>query len=541
MPSLSYAGRMAFIGAVGLSLGGLLGGVAPVALAGSAALTGIAFAWVLTVPLPRRMRRERLEFTWWMPLPPGGVRRPDEPVTLRVALRNPTDEELVLGTARLALSPGLRHTRWKGGRVAVAPRSIATFDLIVRPAHAGRHVLHGAWMTLSGPLGIAWAPLYFPNPLVMEVQPRAYGGSAHARARPTPEKAPALRSGRAERRAGEGPEIRELRDYQHGDPMRRIAWAASARRAKLLVRETEDESQTTRVLIVDASATMRGDDRGASKIDYAIELAAQCARLAASSGDRLGFVAFDRRVVARVDPGDGPAHMRQVVAAAVELRALVDEDLTDVDEDQLLETVARYFREQEGVDVFRDASAADGRHKLARMVAKAIEHDPSARIPVLAKDPLHRLWRSFCRARAIPLPLKHDPDGAAKAAGLALAIRAAIERSREARTLLVVSDLDAIGDFAPVKQSLGLAKQKHHRVTFVAPAGPDFAGKAPAQPAPDERERRDAVVSLFTGEERLRIDEMRQKLASVGVGLYTASPRDPAARWIRRAAAPRAR
>ncbi len=323
--------------------------------------------------------------------------------------------------------------------------------------------------------------------------------------------------------------------------MRRIAWAASARRAKLLVRETEDESQTTRVLIVDASATMRGDDRGASKIDYAIELAAQCARLAASSGDRLGFVAFDRRVVARVEPGDGPAHMRQVVAAAVELRALVDEDLTDVDEDQLLETVARYFREQEGVDVFRETSAGDGRHRLARMVAKAIEHDPSARIPVLAKDPLHRLWRSFCRARAIPLPLKHDPDGVAKAVGLGLAIKAAIERSREARTLLVVSDLDAISDFAPVKQSLGLAKQKRHRVTFVAPAGAEFAGRAPAQATPDEKERRDAVVSLFTGEERLRIDEMRQRLASVGVGLYTASPRDPAARWIRRAAAPRAR
>lgn len=532
---------MAFVGAVGLSLGGLLGGVAPVALAGSAALTSLAFAWVLTVPLPRRMRRERLEFTWWMPLPPGGVRRPEEPVTLRVALRNPTDEQLVFGTARLALSPGLRHTRWKGARIAVAPRSVATFDLVVRPSHAGRHVLHGAWVTLSGPLGLAWAPLYFPNPLVLEVQPRAYGASTHARARPMPERAPAQRSGRAERRAGEGPEIRELRDYQHGDPMRRIAWAASARRAKLLVRETEDESQTTRVLIVDASATMRGDDRGASKIDYAIELAAQCARLAAASGDRLGFVAFDSRVVARVEPGDGPAHMRQVVAAAVELRALVDEDLTDVDEDQLLETVARYFREQEGVDAFRDATPIEGRQRLARMAAKAIEHDPSGRIPVQAKDPLHRLWRAFCRARAIPLPLKHDPDGVAKATGLALAIRAAIERSREARTLLVVSDLDAISDFTPVKLSLGLAKQKRHRVTFVAPTGADFAGRPPSPNVGEARERRDAVVSLFTGEERLRIDEMRQRLAAVGVGLYTASPKDPAARWLRRAAAPRTR
>ncbi len=539
MPSLSYAGRLAFVGAVGLSLGGLLGGVAPVALAGSAALTSLAFAWVLTVPLPRRMRRERLEFTWWMPAAAGGVRRPDELVTLRIALRNPTDEELVLGTPRLALSPGLRHTRWQGGRVAIPPKAVATFDLVVRPAHAGRHVLHGAWMTLSGPLGLAWAPLYFPNPLVMEVQPRAYGATAHTRARSTPERAPAMRSGRAERRAGEGPEIRELRDYQQGDPMRRIAWGPSARRGKLLVRETEDESQTTRVLVLDASATMRGDDRGAAKIDYAIELAAQCARLSASGGDRLGLVGFDQRVVAHVEPGDGPAHLRQLVAAAVDLRALVDEDLTDVDEEQLLETVARYFREQEGVDAFRDASAFEGRQRLARMVAKAIEHDPSMRLPVRAKDPLHRLWRAFCRARAIPLPLKHDADGAAKAHGLAAAIDAAVGRAREVRTVLVVSDLDAVGDFAPVKLALGRARQKRHRVTFVAPTGPDFAGREPARSTPDERARRDAVVSLFTGEEKLRIDEMRQRLAATGVALYTASARDPAARWIRRAAAPR--
>ncbi len=105
-----------------------------------------------------------------------------------------------------------------------------------------------------------------------------------------------------------------------------------------------------------------------------------------------------------------------------------------------------------------------------------------------------------------------------------------------------MSDLDALGDFAPVKHALGLAQQKHHRVTFVAPAGADSRGRAPAQPAPDERERRDAVVSLFTGEERLRLDEMRQELAAVGVGLYRGlAAKDPAARWIRRAAAPRAR
>lgn len=117
-----------------------------------------------------------------------------------------------------------------------------------------------------------------------------------------------------------------------------------------MVRETEDEAQTTRVVVVDASATMRGDVRGGARIDYAIELVAQAARLSVASGDRMGMVGFDARVVATVPPGDGPMHARALVTAAIDLRTLVDEDLTDMDDEALVDTVARYFREQEGVE-----------------------------------------------------------------------------------------------------------------------------------------------------------------------------------------------
>ena len=68
-----------------------------------------------------------------------------------------------------------------------------------------------------------------PFPLVVEVQPRG-GGSAVVRtgARPSA----TARTGRATRRMGEGPEVRELRDHQPGDPFRRIAWKASAHRGR---------------------------------------------------------------------------------------------------------------------------------------------------------------------------------------------------------------------------------------------------------------------------------------------------------------------
>ena len=538
MPSLSRLGKLTFAGGLGLTVGGLLGAVQPMLGAGHGVLVGLALAWVATVPLPRRMRRERLEFTWWIPMRGQGIRRPEEPITLRIALRNPTDDTLVLGTPRLAMSPGVRHVRWKDARVRIPPKSVASFDLEVRCSHAGRHVLHGAWMTISGPLGLSWAPLYFPNPLVVQVQPRAAAGAALARARSRSDVA--SRAGRATRRLGEGPELRELRDHQPGDPFRRIAWKASARRGKLVVRETEDEAQTTRMLIVDASASMRGDDRGAAKIDYAIELVAQAARISMAGGDRLGLIGFDARVVAHVPPTTHPAHVRSLIATAIEMRTLLDEDLTDVDDEALVHTVARYFREQEGVDALRGVGWPEGRRRLAEMASRSMRDDPSSRQPIHAKDPIARALRAFCRARALPLPLKHDPTGQAKSAGLAAALKLSVEGARETRTLVVVSDLDPIQDITAIRAAIAGIRQRKHRLVVVAPAGPEFIpSRGPSGETESDRSRTEeasAVRSLFADDEASRLRELRPGLAALGVPLYIARPKDPAARWLRRAA-----
>ncbi len=537
MPSLSYAGRVSLFGSIAMSLGGLLGGVGPVTAAGAVWMTGIAVSWAASVAIPRRMRRERLEFTWWIPPRANGPWKPDERVPLCVTLRNPTGDTLVFGSPRLALSPGMRHTRRKHHRVRVPPRSVATFELEVRPSHAGRHLLHGAWMTVSGPLGVAWAPLYFPNPIVLEVAPRAATGLGPGRLPPLGPQAAS--AGRAARRTGEGTELRELRDYQPGDPYRRIAWKASARRGKLVVRENEDEVLATRVLVIDASATMRGDDRGGSRLDYALEMVAQSVRMAAATGDRLGLVAFDRRVVASVPPGEGTLHARALLATAVDLRALVDEDLTDVDDDGLVDTVARYFREQEGIDAFRGVHAVEARRRLAALCERAAGNDPVMRQPVRARDAIGRTLRSFCRARAIPLPLRHDSQGTAKSQGLAAALHAAVAHAREPRTVLVVSDLDAVGDFDTVRLAVGAARQRHHRVSFVAPAGRDFIGRAPV--AHRDARAHAAVVDVFLADERMRLRASARALAPAGVTVALATASDPAAHWFRRAAAPRAR
>ncbi|MFO0562126.1 MAG: DUF58 domain-containing protein [Polyangiales bacterium] len=523
MPSLSAAGKLSLAGGVALTLGGVVGAIEPLMAAGHSVLVGLALAWVATVPIPRRMRRERLEFSWWTV---QGARRPDEALTVRIALRNPTKSTLTLGAPRLSLSPGLKHARWKGARIELQPESLATFDIEIKPGHAGRHVLHGAWMTVSGPLGLAWAPLYFPNPLVIEVGPRSHTSTLHrSLAKPDPE----ARAGRSTRRYGEGAELRELREHQPGDPFHRIAWKASARRGRLLVRETEDDAQTTRVLIVDVGPSMRGDPRGGSKLDYAIELCAQAARSSRLGGDRLGLVTFDSRVTLQISPGSSPAHLAAIVAGAIDQRSIVDEDLTDLDDEQLDQIVARYFREQEGVEV---KPGPDARERLARLAVAAGGKDPVMKLPVRASDEHARTLRAFCRARGILLPLRYDSTGLSRAQGLQQALEAATHKAREPRTIIVLSDLDPFETSERLRPSFAAARAGRHRVSVVAPMGVDFA---PAS----EGDAGNAVRDALLKDDELRVQGLRQGLARAGVPLYFAKAKDPFAHWLARASAPR--
>ena len=50
--------------------------------------------------------------------------------------------------------------------------------------------------------------------------------------------------------------LRELREHQPGDPFRRIAWKASARRGVLLVRDFEREERDVIWLVLQASVDL---------------------------------------------------------------------------------------------------------------------------------------------------------------------------------------------------------------------------------------------------------------------------------------------
>ncbi len=69
------------------------------------------------------------------------------------------------------------------------------------------------------------------------------------------------RSGNWKSRAGAGSELINLREYRPGDPLRMVHWKASARRRKLLVRETAEEGEAAFTLILSSRASQWQDAR----------------------------------------------------------------------------------------------------------------------------------------------------------------------------------------------------------------------------------------------------------------------------------------
>jgi uncharacterized protein (DUF58 family) len=92
------------------------------------------------------------------------------------------------------------------------------------------------------------------------------------------------------RRRGEGMEFHQLREYREGDAQRTIDWKATARMARLISREYEDEKDQRVLLVVDCGRRMASKDDELSHFDHALNAALLLAHVAARQGDAVGML-----------------------------------------------------------------------------------------------------------------------------------------------------------------------------------------------------------------------------------------------------------
>ena len=282
---MAISGRLVLLAAAGAAAVLLFPGGTALWL-WTAFLVAAAGADFLLAASPRALSLERLL--------PGSVRL-TEPASAHLMIRN-TARRRLRGSFRDGWQPSagaenpVQELQVPGGEAR-------RFEVRLAPERRGD--LHSSSVTVRsfGPLGLAARQRTLPSPAVLRVLP------AFAAKRHLPSKLRRLREldGNASvQLRGAGTEFDSLRDYVRGDDVRSIDWRATARRRDTVVRTWRPERDRRVVLLLDTSRTSAARIADEPRLDTGIEATLLLAMLAHGGADRVDFLAFDRRIRARV-------------------------------------------------------------------------------------------------------------------------------------------------------------------------------------------------------------------------------------------------
>lgn len=307
---------------------------------GGAVLVAIALARAVTLVSVMRIRSAGFEMLWM-----GAERlvrsRPGAVVTLRAEVRNRDTLSARFDKLRVIASPALET--WVEPLAGEVPATGSVkLDVHVRCLRAGYHGIFGLALEVRGAPGLFEVPLTFANPFGVEVVPKAlarplmlpHGGRSRSRAV----------AGRSGRQRGDGTDLHELREHLPGDSFRRIAWKASARRGKLVVKEFEREERDVVILLVDASVELWAGPMGQSPLDRAIDIAATVAATHVAQGDLIGLRIIGARELAKLEPEGGRKQLARISQALMEFTGVLDADRCGWDSSDIAAQVTEHLR-----------------------------------------------------------------------------------------------------------------------------------------------------------------------------------------------------
>ncbi|HLK36259.1 MAG TPA: DUF58 domain-containing protein [Polyangiaceae bacterium] len=318
--------------------------LAPVVAFGGAILLAVAFGRSLASLAVTRMRASGFEMVWNEPARVRRIARGAR-VTIEGEVRNRGPDPMrAVGVRPIASS--MLDVSIEPAVLELPPGGVARIEAHVTARRVGRWGLHGIGLEVRGAAlggdGLFEVPLIFGNPFGFEVVPTSLGALLA-----TPRGGRARRGaeiGRPSNLSGDGDELRELRDHIPGDPFKKIAWKASARRGRLLVREMEREKRDTLWLVVDASVELWAGAPGTAPLDVVIDEVGSLAARHLRRGDRVGLVVAASRLRAWIAPKDGPAHAALVASALASTASTADADRSELDEGQVARRVAEHAR-----------------------------------------------------------------------------------------------------------------------------------------------------------------------------------------------------
>ncbi len=371
---------------------------------GGALLLGLSVARLATRTSVSGIRAAGFEMLWRGEGRLRRMARGDE-IELEAEIRNRDQRAARFTGLRAVSSPELSvEVSPESGEVPAGGRLRALVK--VKALRVGRHALHGLSLELQGGPGLFEVPLTFANPFGIEVLPRMF----HALVR-------SARGGRSHRQAdqgrpgplvGEGDQLRELREHQAGDPFRRIAWKASAKRGQLMVRDYEREERDVIWLLLDASVELWAGELGDAPLDHAIDEVAAVALRHLARGDSVGIGILGARVLSWVKPSRQPNHGMAILTVLSHATSCVDADRSGLDENDVGARVLEHLRPLDPSAAGRvQAGELD---RIARRAERLLARGPYAKAEAFAGSRRERVLRRYLAAFGLGSPPRLEPD-----------------------------------------------------------------------------------------------------------------------------------
>ena len=380
---------------------------------GGATLVAIAFGRAVTLVSVMRIRAAGFEMLWT-----GSDRvkktRPGGTVVLRAEVRNRDTLSARYDKLRVVASPCLQTWVEPLAGEVHATGSVK-LDIHVRALRVGYHGIYGLALEVRGAPGLFEVPLTFANPFGIEVLPRALAGPVsmpHGGRSKT--MAPA---GRAGKQRGDGTNLYELREHLPGDSFRRIAWKASAKRGKLVVKEFEREERDVVYMVLDASVELWSGPMGGAPLDRAVDVCATVAVHHLERGDLVGLSVVGARELTRLEPDRGRGQASKLVVALMEHTGVLDSDRSGWDESDIAVQVTEHLRPLDPraiTDLRRNRI-----DKLVKRASGMLGHAPFARPEPEGRNNRDRRLRHYAACFGMCVPPRLEPDRARTAAALA--------------------------------------------------------------------------------------------------------------------------
>lgn len=204
-------------------------------------------------------------------------------------------------------------------RLDLGPERETELEYSLTPNERGSESFKGTYVRLACPLGLVVRQERLPTEEAIRVYPNVLALREFDLLK---QKGRLREIGiRRSRMRGLGTEFESLREYAEGDDYRKIDWKASARHAKLVVRQFEQERNQAVVIVIDIGRHMLAEVNGVRKLDHALDACLMLTNAAAAAGDFVGLLVYSDVVRRYIPPKKGRNQIGMIIEALHDLVA----------------------------------------------------------------------------------------------------------------------------------------------------------------------------------------------------------------------------